>query len=223
MTDSRRGSKFGTASALRHVPLVCLKGDRRVIRTRADRNLWFLLTILLILWPASRAHAQDGSAQVTPPATPQQVAAAAQQNVVTCESQPGQRVECAANTSSGVALLRSTGSAACLLGRTWGYDDKVIWVSDGCAGQFYAGQLQQAPVKTRPPEHILNAGFLLYDGDQGQIYFRLFSYVRYLNQRNLDPTYVDYFGNTHTVQQRQDMQLLKFFAPFSGWYLTPKF
>jgi len=74
-----------------------------------------------------------------------------------------------------------------------------------------------------PLEHILNAGFLLYDGDQGQIYFRLFSYARYLNQRNLDPTYVDSFGNTHTVPLRQDMQLVKFFAPFSGWYLTPKF
>jgi len=167
--------------------------------------------------------AQTGGPQTTPPPTPQQVAAAAQQNVVTCESQAGQRVECGANTSSGVALLRSTGSAACLLGKTWGYDDKGIWVSDGCGGQFYAGQLSQAPVKAKPLEHIPNAGFLLYDGDQGQIYFRLFSYARYLNQRNLDPTYVDFFGNTHTVQVRQDMQLLKFFAPFSGWYLTPKF
>ena len=44
-----------------------------------------------------------------------------------------------------------------------------------------------------------------------------------MNQRNLDATYVDSFGNTHTVQQRQDMQLQKFFAPFSGWFLTPKF
>ena len=58
---------------------------------------------------------------------------------------------------------------------------------------------------------------------RAQIYFRLFSYARYLNQRSLDPTYVDSFGNTKTVQLRQDIQLQKFFAPFSGWFLTPKF
>ena len=57
----------------------------------------------------------------------------------------------------------------------------------------------------------------------GEIYFRLFSYARYLNQLGVDPTYVDAFGNSHTVQRRQDIQLLKFFAPFSGWFLTPKF
>ena len=74
-----------------------------------------------------------------------------------------------------------------------------------------------------PLEHVPNVGFLLYDGEKGEIYFRLFSYARYLNQRNLDPTYVDSFGNTHSVQLRQDVQLQKFFAPFAGWYLTPKF
>ena len=192
-----------------------------MLRNQRDWKTLVVLVFALILWPASRVFAQTGP-QSTPPPTPQQVAAA-QQNVVTCESQAGQRVECGANTSSGVALLRSTGSAACLLGKTWGYDDKGIWVSDGCGGQFYAGQLSQAPVKAKPLEHIPNAGFLLYDGDQGQIYFRLFTYARYLNQRNLAPTYVDAFGNTKTVQLRQDMQLQKFFAPFAGWFLTPKF
>ena len=194
-------------------------------RVRADRTVWFLLTLFLIFGTRSGAFEQTADVQTPPSPTPQQVAAAAQQNVVTCASQPGQRIECAANTAAGVALLRSTGSAACLLGKTWGYDDKVIWVSDGCGGQFYAGQLAQAqtPVKAKPLEHIPNAGFLLYDGDQGQIYFRLFTYARYLNQRNLNPTYVDAFGNTKTLQLRQDVQLQKFFAPFSGWFLTPKF
>ena len=45
--------------------------------------------------------------------------------------------------------------------------------------------------------HVPNVGFLLFDGEKGQIYFRLFSYARYLNQRNLDESYVDAFGNTH--------------------------
>ena len=77
--------------------------------------------------------------------------------------------------------------------------------------------------KQKAPAYVPNAGFLLFDGEKGQIYFRLFSYGRYLNQRKLDDSYVDAFGNTHTVQQRQDVQLQKFFAPFSGWFLTPKF
>ena len=47
--------------------------------------------------------------------------------------------------------------------------------------------------------------------------------MRYLNQKGLDPTYTDSFGNTKTVQQREDFQLNKFFLPFSGWFLTPKF
>jgi hypothetical protein len=75
----------------------------------------------------------------------------------------------------------------------------------------------------KPLEHVPNLGFLLYTGEKGEIYFRLFSYARYLNQRSLDPSYVDAFGKTHSVQLRQDVQLQKFFAPFSGWYLTPKF
>jgi hypothetical protein len=143
---------------------------------------------------------------------------------LTCSSTGGERQHCAADTSSGVVLARSIGGAPCLLGKTWGYDDAGVWVSDGCSGEFIAGQ--SAPPeeeKTKPLEHVPNVGFLLYDGERGQIYFRLFSYARYLNQRTLDETYTDAFGNVRTVQRRQDIQLQKFFAPFSGWFLTPKF
>ena len=41
--------------------------------------------------------------------------------------------------SSGVVLVKSTGAAECLLGKTWGYDNTGIWVADGCAGEFLAG------------------------------------------------------------------------------------
>jgi hypothetical protein len=122
-----------------------------------------------------------------------------------------------------VALVRSSGEAPCLLGKTWGYDDTGVWVSDGCSGEFVTGQSNQERTQLKPLEHVPNVGFLLYTGEKGEIYFRLFSYARYLNQRNLDATYVDFFGNTHTVKQRQDVQLQKFFAPFSGWFITPKF
>ena len=149
-------------------------------------------------------------------------------STVTCASELGGRNHCPADTSAGVALVRSLGAAPCLLGRTWGYDDKGIWVSDGCGGEFFAGQAPPAEAgdtgaKKKSPEYIPNLGFRIYEGDNGQIYMRLFSYVRYLNQKGLDPTYTDYFGATHDVKQREDVQLNKFFLPFAGWFLTPKF
>jgi hypothetical protein len=145
---------------------------------------------------------------------------------VTCSSKPGERQQCPADTSKGVALVRSAGESPCLLGKTWGYDDQGIWVSDGCSGAFVVGQeLPEAKekVKKKPLQYIPNAGFLLVEGDKGEIYVRLFSYVRYLNQKGLDSTYTDSFGNTFTVKQREDVQLNKFFLPFSGWFLSPKF
>jgi hypothetical protein len=142
---------------------------------------------------------------------------------VSCASQPGGRNQCAADTSKGVVLLRSTGQAPCLLGKTWGYEQASVWVSDGCSAEFGTAA-GTAPETTtpKPLSHIPNVGFLLVDNPKGQVYFRLFSYGRYLNQRNLDEQYVDAFGNTKEVQRRQDVQLNKFFAPFSGWFLTPK-
>jgi hypothetical protein len=147
---------------------------------------------------------------------------------VTCSSKPGERNHCPADTSKGVILLRSAGESACLLGKTWGYDDHGIWVSDGCSGEFVVGQElpvseQKAPEKQKSPEHVPNVGFLLYEGEKAQIYMRLFTYVRYLNQKSLDPSYTDFFGNVHDVQRRQDVQLNKFFLPFTGWFMTPKF
>ena len=57
-----------------------------------------------------------------------------------CESAPGGgRQQCPADTSKGVALTRSTGSGECILGRTWGYDQVSIWVSEGCGGEFLVG------------------------------------------------------------------------------------
>lgn len=36
-----------------------------------------------------------------------------------CASKAGERQVCPADTSGGVALVRSTGASACLLGKTW--------------------------------------------------------------------------------------------------------
>ena len=71
--------------------------------------------------------------------------------------------------------------------------------------------------------YVPNGGFLIVEHEKGEMYVRLFSYARYLNQKGLDETYTDAFGKVHTVQQREDAQLQKFFLPFTGWFLTPKF
>jgi hypothetical protein len=129
-------------------------------------------------------------------------------------------------------LRRSFGEAACLLGKTWGYDDAGVWVADGCSAEFVVGEptaAAGAPVGREEtetkggPAYVPNAGFRIVSGDMGEVYLRLFSYVRYLNQKGLDATYVDAFGNRHDVVRRQDVQLQKFFLPLSGWFLTPKF
>jgi hypothetical protein len=154
-------------------------------------------------------------------------AAGAAPVTISCTSKPGERNHCAADTSKGVVLTRSFGDAPCLLGRSWGYDTEGVWVSDGCSAEFLVRD-DKVPAtgpeetKRKAPQYIPNAGFLIVDGEKGQVYVRLFSYARYLNQKGLDPTYVDAFGNTKTVQQREDFQLNKFFLPFSGWFLTPK-
>ena len=181
---------------------------------------FFGLTLLL----TAPTYAQDAVAPPTDASAPlAQQAAQPPVTTVTCNSKLGERTQCQAETSKGVVLLRSMGDAPCLLGRTWGYDQTSVWVSDGCSAEFGTGTVAEPQTtKPKPLSHVPNVGFLLFDGDKGQIYFRLFSYARYLNQRNLDEDYVDAFGNTKTVQRRQDIQLQKFFAPFSGWFLTPK-
>ena len=172
---------------------------------------------------------------VAAPARGQQAGAAtAPPPLIHCVSRPGERTDCPADTSKGVALVRSTGEAPCLLGKTWGYTDRAIWVSDGCGGDFFAGLPPEKAEALKPAEptpeekkkfgeHIPNVGFRLVEGEKGEIYLRIFSYVRYLNQKGLDPTYTDFFGTTKSIQIREDVQLNKVFFPFSGWFLTPKF
>jgi DUF3011 family protein len=184
-------------------------------------SLVCIVPLFLVLLQSSPAVAQSEPVKQNNAQTA--ATQANQPSVVSCASEPGQRTSCPASTSAGVVLQRSSGAAPCLLGKSWGYDQTSIWVSDGCSGEFVTGQAAEPQTKPGVPRHVPNVGFLLFDGDKGQIYFRLFSYGRYLNQRNLDQTYVDAFGNTKTVQRRQDIQLQKFFAPFSGWFLTPKF
>jgi Protein of unknown function (DUF3011) len=95
----------------------------------------FRMSMLLILAAAflpDNALAQQAPANQSLP------------QVISCVSKKGERQVCPADTSAGVALLRSTGDSSCLLGKTWGYDNAGIWVSDGCGGEFAVGSTSEA-------------------------------------------------------------------------------
>jgi hypothetical protein len=65
-------------------------------------------------------------------------------------------------------------------------------------------------------------GFHVANTDQGDMRVAIYTYVRYLNQKGLDPTYTDAFGNTKNVQRRQEAQILKVQIKFLGWLFDPR-
>ena len=87
-----------------------------------------------------------------------------------------------------------------------------------------------APVATTPDQdddkfdgrYTPNLGFKVVNTEYGDMNVSIYTYVRYLNQLGLDSSYTDAFGITKTVQERQDVQLLKLQIKFLGWMLNPK-
>jgi len=67
-----------------------------------------------------------------------------------------------------------------------------------------------------------NLGFKLANTEYGDLSLSIYTYARYLNQRALNSTYTDAFGNTKNVQERQDFQLQKVQIKLLGWILNPK-
>ena len=67
-----------------------------------------------------------------------------------------------------------------------------------------------------------NLGFKVVNTEYGDMNISIYTYVRYLNQLGLDENYIDAFGNTKNVQNRQDVQLQKLQIKFLGWILNPK-
>jgi hypothetical protein len=146
----------------------------------------------------------------------------------------GERVHCAADTSAGVALVSSTGTAACLLGKTWGYDDKGIWVSDSCAGNFALGQLASnqasvaVPLPTVPQtietwgEFDPGQGFLIGRSSAGQLSISGYALVRYVNQTPGEQTFTDHLGNVRTTDGRNDIWPHRVMVFLKGWVGSPK-
>jgi hypothetical protein len=58
---------------------------------------------------------------------------------IVCESLSGRFVYCDAGTRGSVRLVRQLSDTKCLLDRTWGFDDRGVWVDRGCRGRFALG------------------------------------------------------------------------------------
>jgi len=59
--------------------------------------------------------------------------------VFRCESQDNRVRRCGADTRYGVRINRQLSSSACIQGRSWGYDNSGVWVSNGCRAEFVTG------------------------------------------------------------------------------------
>lgn len=59
---------------------------------------------------------------------------------ITCGSPQHRLARCPVPSNwRGVQMVRQTSKSACVEGRSWGYDRGGVWVNDGCAGVFAAG------------------------------------------------------------------------------------
>ncbi len=79
-------------------------------------------------------------------------------------------------------------------------------------------KLEEAKFGTYSP----NAGFRLATTDKGVLNFRIYTYLRYLNQGGLEDYYVDSFGDTTAIDARQDIQINKVNIQFNGWLMDPR-
>lgn len=159
--------------------------------------------------------------------------------VVTCSSAGTERTQCPADTSSGVALVLSNGPGTCLLGKTWGYDQTSIWVSDGCGGEFMLGQPavaateQQAPsypiIQATEPEwptwgviDATGSGVVVHRSNVAELAVGAYALVRYINQLPAEQQFTDHLGNVHDIDTRNDVQFHRAMIHFRGWLFSTK-
>jgi len=98
------------------------------------KNVFLVVVIILLALAAfivpHRLSAKPSS--ITAPAAPQA-------GLISCNSNSGGRVFCAADTRGGVQLINQRSNSPCIFGQTWGFDSRNIWVDRGCRADFQAG------------------------------------------------------------------------------------
>lgn len=77
---------------------------------------------------------------------------------------------------------------------------------------------QKDPPLTRTiQEHVPGRGIRVGQGSWAELRISFYSYARYLNQQAIDKTYTNNFGQTVTLDRRNDLQLQKVMLYFKGW------
>lgn len=64
--------------------------------------------------------------------------------IVRCDSKDKRPRHCPADTRHGVRLYKQLSRAACVQGRSWGFDGNGIWVENGCRAEFEIGFRSQS-------------------------------------------------------------------------------
>lgn len=63
-----------------------------------------------------------------------------QSEVISCSSDDMHRHYCPADTRGGVQLVKQRSDSSCRQGKSWGYDNRGIWVDKGCRADFQVGR-----------------------------------------------------------------------------------
>ena len=161
-------------------------------------------------------------------------------DTVFCQSSDYDRQHCPADTTAGVILQKSTGLTNCLLGKTWGYDDKGVWVKDGCSGDFLVGQagpegeaetVDGSLASEKESQNVWDdtygtyapgKGATLFRGPGGEVSISAYALLRYLNQMPADQTFTDHLGQEHPVNARNDIYSHRVMVFLNGWVGDPK-
>ncbi len=156
---------------------------------------------------------------------------------VTCMASGAERTYCGGDTSAGVLLIKSDGPAECLLGRTWGYDERGVWVKDGCNGEFaFSAPAQQVatpdttPQNPREPTPRIETwgefdpgnGFLVARTSFGELAISAYGLVRFVDQTPGSQTFTDHLGNERTTDGRNDIWPHRIIVYLKGWLAEPK-
>ena len=66
------------------------------------------------------------------------------QQTITCESNDGGRRHCGPPNPGQVTLQRQISGSECIQDRSWGVDDRGLWVDHGCRAEFLIGGVLKA-------------------------------------------------------------------------------
>jgi len=214
--------------------------------TRATRFGTAFAVCLLIGTVSSSAQSSDGTedAQAVNATVAAAQPADAASNPLplgsTCIATSAERTYCVGDTSAGVLLLKSNGPGQCLLGRTWGYDQRGVWVTDGCSGEFAFGASAQqvstpatasTPQTSREPTPRIETwgefdpgdGFLVARTSIGELAISAYGVVRFMDQTPGSQTFDDHLGNVRTTDGRNDVWPHRIIVYLKGWIADPKF